>query len=575
MLAMLVMAGQSDGEVLVSCGFESATDTWSFTHTGGGVLNADSGAADFPPGQRILAGSGSWLVTGVTTSTVVFSETLLSGWTDAAITYRVSSTASTGTSGHSGGDQVVSHVAETVADLGSAPKAITLTGWSNAVWGYDSGAPQQVTTAGSAGLSVHPLAGGLRTTDGYTDFKIRIPQGTPSVALKLFVKNGSTKTYWNLDDVALSGTPTTSHDCLWAGDAADTWSNAAAACWIDQSNGNVSSAWDNINGNNAFFSEPGDAVTIAPGTTVAARSLTFASNGCTVVAGDLSSRLALTNGGSGGAGPNTIEVTDPGHTAAVNVPIVGNPGIGVTKTGPGTLLLENNAVLTRDLRVLEGTLCVGSGDVLSGCSTISVGDGATLDIGSVADYRLGAAAAQRLEGAGTIVGNLSIDSFGTHDVGSSPGVQCVLGNYTMDGVLLVEVGGSATGDTPCYDQIVVMGSEASDVSLSGALSLEWYETDWVSEGSQLWIIRNDTAGQLAGAFAGYDNGSVVGDYDGHSWKIYYGAEADTGSLTGGNDVLLMAAAPVPEPSSLFLAAIAYGAILTARLLRRRPASSTE
>ena len=44
-------------------------------------------------------------------------------------------------------------------------------------------------------------------------------------------------------------------------------------------------------------------------------------------------------GGSGGPGHNTIEVTDLGQTATLNATIVGNPGVGVTKTGLGTLVL--------------------------------------------------------------------------------------------------------------------------------------------------------------------------------------------------------------------------------------------
>ena len=84
----------------------------------------------------------------------------------------------------------------------------------------------------------------------------------------------------------------------------------------------------------------------------------------------------------------------------------------------------------------------------------------------------------------------------------------------------------------------------------------WSGAGWSSPGDKLWIIRNDTDGTLSGTFAGYANGDPVGSYDGRQWRIYYGADAASGQLSGGNDVLLMAAAPVPEPSCLALLAVA-------------------
>ena len=55
--------------------------------------------------------------------------------------------------------------------------------------------------------------------------------------------------------------------------------------------------------------------------------------------------------------------------------------------------------------------------------------------------------------------------------------------------------------------------------------------------------------------------AIVGSYDGRDWQIRYGADAATGQLSGGNDVLLMPVSPVPEPSTfllLVLAAVAGG-----------------
>lgn len=543
-LAMLVTAARVDGAVVVSCGFELAGDTW----TCNGVRNVDTGAGDHPSGQRILNGSGSWLVTGNTTSTLIFSEVLLYGWTDVSVTYRVSSTASTTNDGHGSSDWVEARVADKLTGLAGSTAAVQLKGNTNAVWGYNSGASQQVTTAGSETLQRKPGGGGLRTSDGFSDFRIIISNGQPTVALQLSAKNSSAQTYWNLDDVVLDGTPTNSHNCLWTG-GSNTWDNSTR--WTDQTNGNAPSVWNSANGDNACFSQAGNAITIADETTVAARSLTFNADGCTVLAGDSVSKLALTAGGSGGAGGNTIEVTNLHHTATINAPIISNPGVGITKTGAGTLVLGGINTYTGPTIISNGTLALGAHSSILG-TLIDVQSGATLDLSAFGPYTF--TSGTTLRGSGTIVGNLVIA--GSHDVGNSPGVQCVEGNYAMNGTLLVEVNGDRPGNSITgYDQLLVSNDElhnaAYKVSLSGALSLAWGKTSLPLTDDKLWIIRNNTAGTLAGSFNNYTNGSHVGDYNGRSWSIYYGADADTGHLTGGNDVLL-AANSVPEPGSLLL-----------------------
>ena len=170
-----------------------------------------------------------------------------------------------------------------------------------------------------------------------------------------------------------------------------------------------------------------------------------------------------------------------------------------------------------------------------------------------------------LKGSGTVVGNLVVD--GTHSPGNSMGIETIQGDYTMDGLLQVAVGGTTPGDAVGYDQVLIAGDSSHDVSLSGALALTWTGSGWSAPGNKLWVLRNDTNGSLDGVFSNYANGgSSVGSYDGHSWNIYYGADAATGNLTGGNDVLL-STSPVPEPKVLGLLAVA--AIFMATRLRRQ------
>ncbi len=571
-LAAVLLAGRGYADSLVSCGFEPAGDIWSYTAAGGGIMNGNTGAADFPANQRILSGSGSWLVSN-TTSVLTYSEVLLAGWSNVTIRYHVSSTAATSGGGATPGDSVAAYVATTTyanqakAVFGSTAD-IALTGWgSGATWGYQSDTPPQVKPAGW-GQTLHPAGSGLRTTDGYTDFAVSVPSGKRSLALKLYLQNDSAGKRWNLDDVAVEGSPTTSNDRWWDGDGGGTvgggsggWDNAASR-WASAANGNSYSAWQSANGDNAHFTQAGGTVTIAAGALVAARSLTFAADGYTIAGGDSASKLALTNGGSGGPGPNTIEVTNPGQTATVNATIVGNPGVGVTKTGPGTLVLGGINAFTGPLNVQQGTLRLGSAGALVGCSAIDIAAGATLDLTAVAGgYRLGTTGSQTLQGTGSILGNLWIDPLGVHHVGHSPGVQCVQGDYVMNGLLEVEISGGSPGAGDVgYDQVLLSGT-THNVSLGGALGLAWSGAGWSSPDDRLWIVRNDTDGTLSGAFTGYANGGLVGSYDGRQWRIYYGADAASGQLTGGNDVLL-AAGPVPEPSGLALLAVPTALLLS-------------
>jgi autotransporter-associated beta strand protein len=639
----------ASAEVIVSCGFEPAGDTWLLTTQAGGLYNTDPGVNDTPAGQRILSGSQSWLVNG-TTSILTFAEVLLSGWTGVVVKCHVSSTAISGGSGNAPFDRVDAKVATTtyanqIAPVFGNTTDATLTGsGSGATWGYDSGKMLQVAVA----------------------------NGKRSLALQIYATNDDPTKCWNFDDMIVEGVRTTSSDVWWDGDktgavggGSGTWDNLAAnTSWASQSDGSSHAGWASARGDNAIFSQSGGTVTIAAGTTVPARSLTFQSDGYTILPGStlVASRIALTNGGSGGPGANTIEVTQAGHTATILAPIAANPGVGLTKTGDGTLVLggvnsytgptaimagvvsvsetfnlgadgakvlfdggtlrltspvnlyathpctflssgaidtqSNNCdalttgwsgagsltkigagTLSLDgdgsgflgaVTVQQGTLKLATSQTLAGCSQIDVGVGATLDVSAVAGgYGVGNAGKQVLKGNGTIVGNLQIAAAGIHDVGNSPSVQRLDGNYSMNGALEIEISGVQPGvGVAGYDQVWITGDTSHNVLLDGELDLMWSGTAWSSAADRLWILRNDTDGTLVGTFRGYADGAVVGSYDGRSWQIFYGVDLDaaTGRIVAGNDVLL---ASVPEPGSLGLVVVAGLLTIAASSWRRR------
>lgn len=650
-LAAVLTAVRGDAAVIVSCGFEPFGDTWSTANSGGGFLNTDPGGNDSPNGQRILGGTGSWSVNN-STSHLVFSEVFLSGWTNLSIRYHVSSTVYGGDGGHTPDDYVAAYVATATYDDGAdpayGPKAdVTLQGYGGgAVWGFDHTAPVEKEI--EWGGVVSPQGEGVRADDGYNDFTIRIPNSLRprSLAFKLSIKNIGPEKYWNIDDVGLEGTPTISRDLWWNGGHNELWDNSDALRWDASRDGTSDSPWDGANGDNAYFAGSGETVKIASAATVAARSLTFAADGCTIEGGDSKSRLVLTAGGSGGAGANAIEVVDADHTATIDAVVAGNPGAGLIKTGAGTLVLakannykgqttikEGTLRISRDnqlsttgagvvfdggtlqfgaaigiredrpvtflagggaidtrqfdcaaatttwsgegaltklgsgtlglsgandafggeVHVREGILRLENNGVLDACPTINVAAEATLDLSGVAEgYRFGSAGGQTLQGSGNVLGNLEIGRLGVHDLGLSPGVQYVEGDYSMNGLLHIEVGGPTPGAAG-YDQVRISG-RTHDVSLGGALALAFSGSGWAAPGDELWIIRNETDGALTGTFLGLDDGAVVGVYDGFLWQIRYGDQSG-----GGNDVLLVAVETVPEPGSLGLLLIALGA----------------
>lgn len=74
----------------------------------------------------------------------------------------------------------------------------------------------------------------------------------------------------------------------------------------------------------------------------------------------------------------------------------------------------------------------------------------------------------------------------------------------------------------------------------------------------LFIVNNAGAGSLSGVFAGLPdggaNGTVAPALNGlggfSEWRIYYGANQATNSLTGGNDIALAPTSAFPFPGDL-------------------------
>ena len=207
-LALLLFALPTQAQTTIaSQGFEeAAADDWTIA-SGAGNVSSDAGSGDTPANERIRTGLNSWQVNNAT-ATLELNNVTVTGFTDVQATLHLSSTTSA-SNGADGGDRVEVYVALDNAAFSATPD-LTIQGISNALWGYST--TTATTTAGTP-LTFQPTSGGDRSTsnprDDYSALVIDIPDGTNAVALQVVGVNDRLDEVWNIDDVTLTGTPTT------------------------------------------------------------------------------------------------------------------------------------------------------------------------------------------------------------------------------------------------------------------------------------------------------------------------------------------------------------------------------
>jgi fibronectin-binding autotransporter adhesin len=205
----------------------------------------------------------------------------------------------------------------------------------------------------------------------------------------------------------------------------------------------------------------------------------------------------------------------------------------LTKSGAGTLALSGTSSYTGATVVSDGLLVVNG--------SISTSILTTIQNGAV------------LGGSGT-VGALTVLDGGTVAPGNSPGILST-GAYNQAGTLSLQLDGTLAGVE--YDQVKVNGT----VNLSGSLTASVGYTP--VNGQLLFILNNDGADAIIGTFSGIADLDTI-DLGGYQWKISYTANyvgSDTGTFTGGNDIVLKA---VPEPSALVLLGLSTFCLVSRR-----------
>ena len=289
-------------------------------------------------------------------------------------------------------------------------------------------------------------------------------------------------------------------------------------------------------------------------------SLTIGSGGVTVT---LPSTTGITHTISEsslilGANQNW-SVTNKTGLAQLNVSsVISGSGLGINKTGDGTLQLSGANTYTGATTIKAGTLQLLTGGSLASLSIIVGDTGSTGAVLDAITSGLIVASGQTVSGIGTIKGSTTIQSGGVISPGNSAGILTNLGNISLDpnSTFQAEINGIIAGTG--YDQLNVTGA-TSTATLAGMLSVTTGFTP--TTGSLFFLVDNDGPNAISGVFS---NASINGNtytFGSQQYAISYFGDYGTTSFTGGNDVVLMA---VPEPGAALLGGL--GVLL---LLRRR------
>jgi len=233
---------------------------------------------------------------------------------------------------------------------------------------------------------------------------------------------------------------------------------------------------------------------------------------------------------------------------------------------PGLIAMRDSAVRFRagldnvgDFLISDGASDI-FGDVAN-TGKIGLSSGATVSlVGSLAQNgTVNLLEGSRLiifdvfSGTGGIQGGGMLEILGTLSPGASPGAVDYDGDLQLGpgATTLIELAGLDPGE---FDQLLIGG----DLTLAGELDVDLL--GGFEPGLDQQFLIADVTGQRFGVFSGLGEGALVGNYQGTDLFITY-AGGD------GNDVALVT--PVPEPSTLVLAAIG---LLSLAVRRRRSGS---
>lgn len=226
-------------------------------------------------------------------------------------------------------------------------------------------------------------------------------------------------------------------------------------------------------------------------------------------------------------------VVDGAKDTFINGVISGWGGLG--KEGSGKLNLAGANLYRGYTTLTEGTLVANNvTGSATGSGNVNVWGG-------------------RIQGIGAIAGSITFRAIGdpqwlapgNADVGQR-GILSVGGGVALSSDTTMEIHLDSAISGSGYDQLRVSGG---DIDLGGASLEVILDNLSAARGTIFWIVNNMGNGDLLGEYAGLSDGGVVGLLGSDPLTIHYGADWESGSLAGGNDVAVFI---VPEPGGLGL-----------------------
>ena len=382
--------------------FEVTPATPTMTFTGGSVA---TGNGLFPSDPKYVSGSRGRQVSN-TTTTILFSSVDASAYSSVYFASKLASFAGTSGNGSDGGDYVIVSVS---TDGGTSwSQELEVNGNNNAKWSFSSGTGvASVTYDGdNSRTTFAPVAGGNRTTDGYSTITVTGLPNSSNLRVRLEVSNNSGNEYWVFDDAEILGTPVSTSDLSISGTPTDHGSlcvgtpGSPVTYTITNNSGVITALNVMVSSDNPEFAVSGFT------------------NGSTIAAGGTATYNVIFEPTTAGA-----------KTATITVSSTTTNDVTSDLTGTG-LAVVNQAVTSNAATAIAGTTATLNGNVTAlGTCPNTTEKGFVYSVTSLnANPLFGGANVNDLDVAGLITGAYNLGL-----TGLTPGTQYSFKAYVYDG----------------------------------------------------------------------------------------------------------------------------------------------